>query len=337
MPDKNQSDELQELFHVQPVPDKAEYIHRLLREQLKESYLELAQNAESALNEAGFNTNLNTAIERVNSFDVSRPFAPNLYVHHSKLVGAMNAGDPERTVHELGKLVTFDESDLYTDGVELTVESALTEPWEDNAIPNAMEAGPKTSFVFPISDDQRAKLADEVREALSLIQDADEGLRAEFDEYASSLRLFNGHNFIGATSTNFYGNIYLQRPDDSCTREQRIAYFIEHLVHEGSHLHALALGIHDELVLNPQDERFTAPIRPDPRPMSGIFHATFVLCRITRVFRRLSEQTNADVFEEYYERAEKEYRHGYDNVVEHGDLTPLGEQIAGEFEIVARS
>ena len=55
------------------------------------------------------------------------------------------------------------------------------------------------------------------------------------------------------------------------------------------------------------------------------------------MFRRLSEKTDINVFEDYYERAETEYRHGYDNVVEHGDLTPMGEQIAEEFEAVARN
>jgi hypothetical protein len=337
MSDTTKSTDLKKFFHVQPVPDKAERIHRLLRENIKENYIKLAQNVETSLNGNGYRVDLDSVIDRLESLDVSRRFSPGLYVHHSELVGAMNAGNPGQTVHELGKLMKFDESDIYRSRSGLAVKSALTEPWEDYAIPVAKGSTPKTSFVFPISDEQRDEFASEVQEALSFIENADEGLRAEIDEYATTLRLFNGHNIIGATSPKFYGNIYLQRPDESYTYEERIAFFIEHIVHEGSHLHASALEIHDELVLNSPDERFTAPIRPDARPMSGIFHATFVLSRITRVFRRLSEKTDINVFEDYYERAETEYRHGYDNVVEHGDLTPMGEQIAEEFEAVARN
>ncbi len=58
-------------------------------------------------------------------------------------------------------------------------------------------------------------------------------------------------------------------------------YFLDHITHETSHLVLHTLMNVDPLITNGHAQRFDAPIRPDPRPLYGIYHATFVLSRIT--------------------------------------------------------
>ncbi|PAR84426.1 hypothetical protein CGT85_03280 [Vibrio cholerae] len=97
----------------------------------------------------------------------------------------------------------------------------------------------------------------------------------------------------GATETsyirsgcNFYmwGLILLYAEESNS-----IPYYIEHIVHECAH-HALnVLNAHDQLVTNGFEERFDAPLRDDPRPMIGLFHAYFVLFRIFLTLNKLSK------------------------------------------------
>ncbi|QBX99665.1 hypothetical protein E2K80_02100 [Rhodophyticola sp. CCM32] len=61
--------------------------------------------------------------------------------------------------------------------------------------------------------------------------------------------------------------------------EGTLAYFIEHIVHELSHLVLFTFNGQDSLVLNKDTERFKAPLRDDLRPMFGLFHALFVMVR----------------------------------------------------------
>lgn len=123
-----------------------------------------------------------------------------------------------------------------------------------------------------------------------------------------------------------HGTVYLAIPSGSIPEQ---VYFCEHIIHETSHLHLHTLFAIDPIVLNRPNERYTAPIRPDPRPMYGIFHATFVLSRMVRLFMLLSE--GASFFEEYFHLFLKRFLNGYQTVTQFGKLTPLGEKIVESY------
>ena len=106
----------------------------------------------------------------------------------------------------------------------------------------------------------------------------------------------------------------------------------EDLVHEATHELLFALSLDEPLVTNPSSDRFASPLRTDPRPMDGIFHATFV---VARVHYALSCMSAGDVMTD----AEKErsrailgdYRRRFRDSValirEHGQLTDTGRQV----------
>jgi len=320
------------LFHVEPKEGNPERIHRLLRDNIYQKYLEIVNEVEDTLNNSGYEINLGV-VKKIERLDPANRFAPAVYVNHAQLVADMKSGNPGQVVHHLATLYEMDDSDLYRTE-DISISSAVTEAWEDYAIPLAKSETPGISLVFPVNESALSGYRDEIYRAVELIEAVDPLMGEEIREYVDGVKLFTGHNIIGATSPKFYGNIYLQRPDDDLGRMERVAYFIEHIIHETSHLHASALQIHDEFTLNPPDETYTAPIRPDARPMSGNYHATFVLSRIVRVFRRLNEKFDEKAFCDHLEKADREWEGGYEVVQEHGDLTDMGEQIFHEFEQV---
>jgi hypothetical protein len=55
---------------------------------------------------------------------------------------------------------------------------------------------------------------------------------------------------------------------------------VQFLVHEITHALLFALSFDEPLVQNSPDESYHSPLRADPRPMDGIFHATLVCARI---------------------------------------------------------
>jgi HEXXH motif-containing protein len=59
------------------------------------------------------------------------------------------------------------------------------------------------------------------------------------------------------------------------------------LAHEASHAHLFGLALGGRLVENDDDIRYPSPLRPDPRPMEGVAHATYVLAREVYTLRSL--------------------------------------------------
>ncbi|MCB1474675.1 MAG: hypothetical protein H6883_14870 [Rhodobiaceae bacterium] len=52
------------------------------------------------------------------------------------------------------------------------------------------------------------------------------------------------------------------------------------LIHEITHALLFAISTSAPLVMNPLDKSYKSPLRPEPRPMDGIFHATVVCARM---------------------------------------------------------
>lgn len=59
------------------------------------------------------------------------------------------------------------------------------------------------------------------------------------------------------------------------------------LAHEASHAHLFGLALGGRLVENDDEIRYPSPLRPDPRPMEGVAHATYVLGREVYTLRAL--------------------------------------------------
>ena len=67
---------------------------------------------------------------------------------------------------------------------------------------------------------------------------------------------------------------------------------VQTLAHESCHVMLFGFCIDDKLVLNPDSDRYPSPLRADPRPIDGIYHAVYVLARIFYASTAIIEKSN---------------------------------------------
>ncbi|HEY5409954.1 MAG TPA: HEXXH motif-containing putative peptide modification protein [Caulobacteraceae bacterium] len=137
--------------------------------------------------------------------------------------------------------------------------------------------------------------------------------------------------FAGASGFMVWGAAFINvmgKPD-------RIA-ILSSLVHEATHQLLFAVSRDQPLVTNPPGARYQSPLRKDPRPMDGVFHATYVAARMSLLYEvlrtagpRLSPAESANVGERLaYIRSR--FRDGYAVVTAEAMLTPLGRTVMEE-------
>lgn len=133
--------------------------------------------------------------------------------------------------------------------------------------------------------------------------------------------------FDGGSHFQLWGSLFLNT--DFHPTELAV---VEVIAHESAHslLHGFCRD--ENLVENDEEERFASPLRVDPRPMHGIYHAAFVSARMhwamsamidsgvldTEAKRHASDARDADA---------RNFAAGYSVVRKHGRLTPLGERL----------
>jgi len=89
-------------------------------------------------------------------------------------------------------------------------------------------------------------------------------------------------NFDGATSVFTWGALFL-----NATEHQNIVDMADGLSHESAHAHLFGISLGEAFVENSPEECFASPLRAEPRPMDGIFHATYVSARMHYAHSRL--------------------------------------------------
>jgi HEXXH motif-containing protein len=90
--------------------------------------------------------------------------------------------------------------------------------------------------------------------------------------------------FDGASHYQFWGLLFLN------PKHHRTPLAVaEVLAHEAGHSLLFGLTVDEPLVHNPDDALFPSPLRRDPRPMDGIFHATFVSARMAWAMEGLAD------------------------------------------------
>lgn len=139
--------------------------------------------------------------------------------------------------------------------------------------------------------------------------------------------------FDGASHYQFWGMLLLN------PRHHRTRLAVaEVLAHETAHSLLFGLSLDEALVRNPDDQLFTSPLRRDPRPMDGIFHATFVSARMAYAMETLADSgiltaPEADQARREAEKDRTNFASGLDVVRANGDLTPTGAGIIGNAQV----
>ncbi|MDF3882107.1 aKG-HExxH-type peptide beta-hydroxylase [Cupriavidus basilensis] len=184
--------------------------------------------------------------------------------------------------------------------------------------------------------------ASAVQEVLNWVATVDPLMHEEMIAIVSEAIIFRAQALMGGSLVRTFGSVYIGSPDHDPLRKElgeqfnigTVPYFMEHLVHETSHNVLYALMDLDPMVLNPVNERYTAPLRTDLRPIYGIYHACFVLSRMVRVFRLLDARGEPD-----YARLIKHFvprlKYGLQMLKQHARMTDTGRNLYETFAVCA--
>lgn len=133
--------------------------------------------------------------------------------------------------------------------------------------------------------------------------------------------------FDGASSYMLWGALALSVDDEKSDLEM-----METLAHEASHSFLFGLTIEEPLVRNDDEDKYPSPLRADPRPMDGIYHAAYVSARMYYALdqARSSGLLDAAQLAECDARLQdsaRAFRDGHAVVEQHGELTATGRAI----------
>ncbi|MBV1918081.1 MAG: hypothetical protein KUG65_08485 [Sphingomonadaceae bacterium] len=112
--------------------------------------------------------------------------------------------------------------------------------------------------------------------------------------------------------------------------------YFKNLVHESGHSLLFGVARDGGLVLNDTGASYASPVRDDPRPMDGIFHAAFVSARESLAFNRLlawndgtGELNEEDIglIDDILEESVITFWQCHEALEENATMTPLGKDI----------
>jgi len=251
---------------------------------------------------------------------------PEIHFLHYQLQTAMRQQDVSNTRLYLEK--TIKAVNNHSLSQDICIASIGNTEWEAFAVAEAIrltrEDCGREAEIRPASNAELELAANSIAGALESMRNHDPDMLDEIQEHVLLIRLFAGKVTMGFTDERILGAMMLRLPGDNI---DPVLYYIEHIVHEASHMHLNCLMSMDPLILNARDERFISPIRPDPRPMTGVFHATFVSAKIARTFMKIYQSTkNADLLHPLAETLDETLR-GLNEIQRHAKLTSHGKAL----------
>jgi len=203
------------------------------------------------------------------------------------------------------------------------------------------EADLRRSFVSDsLLDEQIGHLTGEKEEqsraqferALSILRRHAPATFAEVETHISEFvpalgKPAGGMEFDGCSSLERWGSILINAGLAKTDLE-----LCEMIAHEASHNALFAMAPLNFHVENDPEERYASPLRVDPRPMNGLYHATFVLARMCYAMREVAASPTAlaALAEEAGKLADASaalFAKGYETVRQHAVFTPEGRQI----------
>lgn len=130
--------------------------------------------------------------------------------------------------------------------------------------------------------------------------------------------------FDGGSHFRLWGALFLDA-ESHATGEA----IVEAVAHESAHGLLFGFSVEEPLVLDGDEAVWRSPLRPDPRPMDGIYHATFVSARMHWAMSRLLEsgalsEEGRDRARAARDRDRAAFEDGYRVVTENGSLSAHG-------------
>lgn len=149
----------------------------------------------------------------------------------------------------------------------------------------------------------------------------------EHKALVNNIIVASSERFIAGSSFDLQGAIMLKIHENQPTED-----VIDLIIHETAHQHLFLLSTMDSLCLNDPDALYKSPLRQDPRPAVGNFHAIFVLYRLVDSLTKLMESLdlnglNGDLLSKKIDDYKEKLEACIPAFMEHSILTALGRGI----------
>jgi len=272
------------------------------------------------------------ANEFLSRLDEGVKLPPALYGYYFGLVRAIQ----EENLQEAGKLLNS-----IIDCADSSTASFCIRPFNCNGFCAEEEAQVRTQFVSEsLLDEQLSHLGeadesdilDQLQRAIDLLRHHAPATFSEMETFLAEVIAAKGNpvegiTFDGCSSLERWGSILV-----NATLPRTDLELAEAIVHEASHNVLFAMAPVDFHVCNNPQERYKSPLRTDPRPMNGIYHATFVLSRMCFAMQEAANSPTVDTAlgDEALKLAntsQELFHDGYRILEEHAVYTNEGQKI----------
>lgn len=176
-------------------------------------------------------------------------------------------------------------------------------------------------FLEPPSEKNFTQMCVNIEIALDEIEKISQPFFEEISTFVSSYLIIKSNRFIAGSSFPLIGLIGL-------SEKLHVEKIIDLIVHECAHQYIYHLTVFDSLCEGVG--LFKSPLRKDPRPIEGIYHATFVLSRLISFYVQAKEKSTLipegvidNLLKNYYMK----FDDGYQIIIKHGILTELGRKL----------
>ena len=163
------------------------------------------------------------------------------------------------------------------------------------------------------------EIVDKLKQGYKYIRQYSEEIFEETNRSLKGITLVEGKRYVGSSDI-FYHGIAVLNPDDTWTE----ITFADHIIHESAHTLLHAYNELAPILHNPFEVNNASPIRPDPRPIYGTFHATYVFMRLAQFFVQVA---GSDQSEEVMFRLNRHIKGFYDGmkvIAEYANFTDSG-------------
>jgi len=313
------------LYDFAPSAARALELDKRMRQRLSQSlqYIQAEAGGQLAVPQSEF-ASFVTRLERGS-------VSPLAFAFYSEIVLAIEDNEMEYASQLFQQILA-----LRTPPPELVVRD-LADPRTDfqaARYARAIDTDPGVPFqIFPPSPASSEKSRKAINAAFALMDQGDPELADEIRALLREVVLAAGSErpgewtFDGASSFMLWGGILI-----NANRDDGPLAMVQMLAHESSHNLLFGFSADESLIENSPEARYASPLRADPRPMDGIYHATFVTARMYRAVRTLLDSGVLNA--EQRVQAEKElaenerlFRKGIATVVEHARCTPAGQKV----------
>lgn len=265
------------------------------------------------------------------SLDAPGKIPPALFGRYFALVRAIQTGDLRPANQAFGYLLeearTFDLTEIL---IRPLNRANFSEVEERELREQYISESLSDEQVKHLSEDEAEQVSTRLNNALRLLETA---APRTFQEFCLTIAEIvpvrgamsaDGLVFDGSSSLERWGAILI---NTELSKTQ--IKLCEALAHESAHNTLFGTSPIHFHVTNSPEERYSSPLRLDPRPVEGIYHATFVLARMCFAMREMAEceKLPDEMRREARQRAESSQRlfwDGYAVLERHARYTPEG-------------